>query len=197
MGWLMAVPAYTIDGVLPPFLGSDPGGDPAAMSPYIVTATEVVDRFGTTVGRRAIMKGWLDHRAALRPIGIMGGFQWLDGSFLEDKEPSDLDLVIFVTRPPGATDMAGWIRFLTTNHALLDRPTLKAQFKLDVLFLDLDGNREALISLTRYYLQLFSHQRQSFLWKGMLHVPLDNAGDDTGALAHLFAAASGPVGGQP
>ena len=83
------------------------------------------------------MKGWLDHRAALRATGIMGGLQWLDGSFLEDKEPSDLDLVIFVTPPPGATDMAGWRRFLATQSRPLDRPTLKAQFKLDVLFLDL------------------------------------------------------------
>ena len=84
---------------MPPFLGSTPGAAPSLMSPYDVTASEIVARFGTTPGRREILRGWLDHRAAMRVIGIDKGFQWLDGSFVEDKEPKISIWSFFRTGP--------------------------------------------------------------------------------------------------
>jgi hypothetical protein len=95
----MGIPTFTIDGILPPFMGLTPGDDPSQMSPYEVNAEEVVKRFCTSGPRRQILKGWLDHRNELRAIGIASGFQWLDGSFLEEKEPKDLDIVSFVHLP--------------------------------------------------------------------------------------------------
>src|SRR5438046_1296146 len=95
----MPIPAFNIDGVLPPFVGIDPGQQAAFMSPYEVTVAEVVGRFATTPDRRAILVGWLEYRAVLRAKGLRRGFQWLDGSFLEDKDPQDLDLMLFVQRP--------------------------------------------------------------------------------------------------
>ena len=35
------------------------------------------------------------YRAALRAVGFDRGFQWLDGSFVEDRVPKDLDVVSF------------------------------------------------------------------------------------------------------
>ena len=76
----MPLPAFNIDGILPPFVGPDgPGGAPEDLSPYVVTALEVVTSLGTSEVRKTILRGWLLHRAALRAVGFDRGFQWLDG----------------------------------------------------------------------------------------------------------------------
>ena len=65
------------------------------LSPYVVTALEVVTSLGTSEARKTILRGWLLHRATLRAVGLDRGFQWLDGSFVEDKVLKDLDVVSF------------------------------------------------------------------------------------------------------
>lgn len=173
----MPIPDFTIDGIIPPFSGIGPGGDPSSMSPYEADPLEIVLRFGTSEKRREILGKWLDHRTALRGIGFETGFQWLDGSFLEEKEPNDLDIVSFVYPPAGLTTEEQLTSFWNSNLGLLERNRVKSDFLLDAFFLDLSGNPEALVSLARYYLQLFSHQRESYLWKGMVQVPLEGAKD--------------------
>ena len=74
------------------------------MSPYAATALEVVTTFGDSPERQVILRGWLAHRAAMREAGFRKGFQWLDGSFVEDKQPRDLDIVTFLYRPTGVRD---------------------------------------------------------------------------------------------
>ena len=179
------IPKFTLDGILPPFLGSTPAGPHSQMSPYEVTAFEVVEHFGSTENRKEILRKWLNHREALRSIGIAQGFQWLDGSFLEDKEPKDLDIVTFIHRPPTASDEVAWRAFLMTHETLFDRASVKAAFQLDAFSLDLNGNPELLVSVARYFLQLFSHQRSTQLWKGMLQVRMEDAQNDMDALQLL------------
>lgn len=90
------IPAFCAAGVIPPFVG-----DPASLrprSPYAVSVRDVVERFATSTKRCDILRGWLDHRAAVHSLGIVDGFQWLDGSFCErliHREPNDIDLVTF------------------------------------------------------------------------------------------------------
>jgi hypothetical protein len=134
-------------------------------------------RFGTTDVRRRILNGWLDHRAALRGIGITEGFQWLDGSFLEEKEPKDLDIVCFIRLPQDASTEEEQFALWSENLGLFDRSPVKAGYFLDAFFIDLEGSPLTLVSLSRYYLQLFSHQRETFLWKGIIQVPLEDAND--------------------
>jgi hypothetical protein len=192
------IPEPTIDGILPPFTGGDPGGGPALMSPYEVGPVEVVQRFGTTDHRRGMLKGWLDHRGALRGLGVERGFQWLDGSFVEEKDPHDLDLVIFVHRPTSVHGAREWGLFLRANQGLFDRRGVKQAYSLDTFFLDMNGNPETLVSIARYLLQLFSHQRETYLWKGILQVRLEDTGEDGQAMALLTALANlAPTGGQP
>jgi len=173
----MSIPGFTIDGILPPFTGAGPGDDASLMSPYSVDALDFVIRFGVTDGRRKILNSWLDHRAALRNIGITEGFQWLDGSFLEEKEPKDLDIVCFIRLPQNVSTEAEIQALWTDSFGLFDRSEVKATYSLDAFFIDLMGSPEGLVSLSRYYLQLFSHQRVTFLWKGMIQVPLEDAND--------------------
>jgi len=174
----MPIPVFTIDGILPPFTGAGPGDDSAFMSPYQADALEVAVLFGTGPRRREILGKWLDHRSALRDLGFDAGFQWLDGSFLEEKEPNDLDIVSFFYYPTALSTEIQKISFWNSHLDVFDRQRVRASFLLDAFFIELEGAPETLVSLSRYYLQLFSHQRESYLWKGMVQVPLGNANDD-------------------
>lgn len=180
----MSIPAFTIDGILPPFVGADgPGDAPSAMTPYLVTAEEVAVRFGSTENRKNILRGWLDYRAALRAAGFVGGFQWLDGSFVEDKEPKDIDVMTFTYRPPILQDPAQRTPWIAAHGYLYDRAVVKQRFKVDAFPIDLNGHPETLVDATRYYGALFSHRRGDNLWKGMLAVRLENQADDWAAAA--------------
>ena len=155
------------------------------MSPYTVTASDVVTTLGITDERKQILRGWLSHRGALRGIGFVRGFQWLDGSFVEDKKPRDLDVLTFLYRPQGIQDINGLTQLLIANLNLFDRTQVKATYHLDFFPIDLNGCTETIVDLTRYYLGLFSHRRGDDLWKGMLQVRLEDINDDISALAAL------------
>ena len=182
----MPIPAFTHDGVLPPFVGRDgPGGAPEDMSPYVATATEVVTTFGHTTERKNILRGWLRHRAELRAAGFDTGFQWLDGSFVEEKEPKDLDVVAFLYRPAGIADGGALAKLMRTHADLFIRSRVKSEYRLDFFPIDLDGSSEVLVGLTRYYLGLFAHRRIDYLWKGLVQVRLEDEADDAAALTSL------------
>lgn len=182
----MPIPTFTIDGVLPPYVGPHgPGGASEDLSPYAVTALEVVSTLGWSNPRRTILRGWLQHRAALRLAGFDRGFQWLDGSFVENKDPKDLDVVAFLHRPSHVQDHLALSGLVNANLSLFDRAQVKAAFHLDFFPIDLNGSAETLVNLTRYWLGLFSHRRHDDLWKGMLQVRLDDPADDAAALCAL------------
>src|SRR5258707_13269006 len=95
----MPIPPFDSNSVLPPHLG-----DPRLsneISPYPCSSLELCDRFATSPDRVRILDGFLRLRALLRDHGMTDGFQWVDGSFLEDVEnaehrpPGDIDVVTF------------------------------------------------------------------------------------------------------
>ena len=182
----MPVPAFTIDGVIPPYTGVDGPGDAAdLMTPYEASPLEVVTRFATSVGRREILGHWLEHRRMMRLLGVDAGFQWLDGSFVEDKEPNDLDIVTFFRRPLDAQTSIEIGQLMRANPETFIRAPIKAVRRLDAMFVDLNGSSEGIIDATRYWCGLFSHRRVDDLWKGMVKVSLAAADED---LAGLFLA---------
>ena len=182
----MPIPSFTTDEVLPPFVGAQgPGGAPADMSPYIVTALEVVTHLGNTSSRSSILQGWLDHRAAMRSAGFGRGFQWLDGSFVENKTPRDLDVVTFLYRPPTIRDCRALNAFIGANPDIFDYKIVRNKYNLDFFPVDLNASPGIVVEMSRYYFGLFSHRRDDFLWKGMLQVSLDDPNHDHAALAAL------------
>lgn len=195
----MPIPAFTIDGVIPPFIGPHgPGGAAQDMTPYAVSALEVVHTLGGTDRRRAILIGWLHFRVQLRAAGIANGFQWLDGSFVEQKDPNDMDVVTFFRRPPNAQSDAEIALWANARHHLFDHATIKVNFLLDAFPVDLGGDVETIVNVSRYWLGLFSHRRVDSLWKGMLQVRLEDAADDAAAFAALAApATASTAGGTP
>ncbi len=184
-----AIPPYTGSGVLPPYVGADPA-QLAGVSPYETTLSELVVRFGTSQERKEILRGYLAHRQALMRFGI-NGVQWLDGSFVENIEmtqgrsPNDIDVVTFFVRPPNLRDPVAWAAFLAANEGIFKPPLAKAQFRTDPYYVDVSFGPLHVIEQASYWSGLFSHQRVTSLWKGLVKVWLDPQRDDTNALLLL------------
>jgi hypothetical protein len=178
------IPDHKPNGLLPPFLGTVPGESSDLMSPYPSTLAEFVAKFGTSAERRRILLGYLKHRAALRSVGITKGFQWLDGSFVEvmPREPRDIDLVTFYVAPPDWNEDD-----VVDRNKGLFRPRLaKKEYCCDPYFVcinsDLnDARAEAVVRLTSFWHGLFSHQRDSYTWRGIVSVQVATEDDDSDA----------------
>ena len=186
------IPPFTISGALPPFASGDPT-DPSTLSPYRTNLVKLVERYGTSPRRLQILAGLLAYRDGLMKIGIGSGFQWLDGSFLENvevtekRDPGDLDLVTFFRRPPNATATADMRQLAQSNLALFDPTQAKLNYSCDAYFVDLDVEVESVVDQTRYWFGLFSHKRTTFLWKGILQVELGDTNDEAAAMQLIQA----------
>ena len=173
----MVIPVFNESNVLPPFSGGSPAL-PTDLSPYTANMCEVIARFGGTPERKAILVGLLNFRQALRARGLTEGFQWIDGSFVENVEvsrgrpPADIDLVTFVRPPEDLKNDSQWASFVKATPELFNPRETKRRYLCDAYLVDLDGRGEILVENTKYWFGLFSHQRETSLWKGMLKVPL-------------------------
>ena len=181
----MPIPSFDgILNVLPPHLGNPI--EPDQHSPYPCTVLELCERFASSERRRDILAGFLRLREKMFAIGL-SGFQWLDGSFLEDieaqagRDPGDIDVVTFVARPAQVNDLNDLV---TTNEWLLDRNHTKTEYRVDHFLVALCTQPRRLVDMSRYWYGLFSHRRDG-VWKGMLCVELDEQRDDAAARRHL------------
>ncbi len=179
----MPIPFFDSNSVLPPHLG-----DPrtlAQLSPFPCTTLELCQRFSGSDSRVRILNGLLAFRAILAQTSFTG-FQWLDGSFLEDIEtsegrsPRDLDVVTFFDPQDAARYQEAQVRF----PILLDRLAIKTAHSLDHFFVNLTYNPMVLVENARYWSGLFSHRRNG-VWKGMLRLELLTPADDVLALNFL------------
>ncbi|MGN6479732.1 DUF6932 family protein [Luteibacter sp.] len=180
------IPEFNHSGVLPPFHGA--AHEFASRSPYFTDMTAVASRFTNTHERRTIFEGLLAYRKDLRAFGIEVGFQWLDGSFVEDVErvrsrpPADVDIVTFGFRPAHLKDDSDWATAVASAPELFSPHAAKLKYRCDAYFVDLSTDGSWLVDQTTYWNSLFSHQRDTSLWKGILRVPLE----DDSTLAEQF-----------
>ncbi|SHH76217.1 hypothetical protein SAMN05428958_107255 [Pantoea sesami] len=187
------IPSFSVSGVLPPFVGNDPTF-PAAQAPYRTSMTEVVQRFSFNLERIAILEGLFDYREKMRSLNVTG-YQWLDGSFVEDCEntrnrpPADIDVITFAYRPinqDGHYLNKDDFELLTDQHPeLFDPDDAKDTYKCDAYYVDFNQAPHSLASSVTYWCNLFSHSRINNLWKGIIQVELN--ADDTDAKAILSA----------
>lgn len=182
-----SIPAWNSAGVLPPIRPNAPGSSPDR-SPYLVDLAVLFDRFATSPERMAILDGLLRFRADLHAAGITSGFQWLDGSFLEQVEllegraPRDMDVVTFLALPPGLDQ-----RSLVQRHGtLFDQKHVKATYAMDAYFAVLGQPTDHWqVKNIAYWYSLWSHRRDG-LWKGFVQVDLDPSQDgDARAILNL------------
>lgn len=176
------IPKWNNAGVLPPIWPGEQGHS-YKRSPYHVSISDVINSFAFSQSRREILKGFLNYRNALYQGGILQGFQWINGSFIENVEilenraPNDLDVVTFFHLPHGMNQ-----KEMFQKHSYLfmtDR--IKQQFKVDgyicLLGEPMDTRHVQYIS---YWYSMWSHRRNG-LWKGFLQVGLSQNEDE---LAH-------------
>lgn len=176
------IPNWNSHGVIPPFNSIEPTG--VDRSPYIANLADVVLRFASTPKRIEILKGFLQYRAALHSVGIVAGFQWLDGSFLEEAErirnrsPKDIDVTTFWYLPDGKTqaDLAA------SNRQLFILGEVKRMYHTDgyMVCLSLTDKKklEFCLQQSHYWYGVWSHQRDTFRWKGFVQIdmaPQDDA----------------------
>jgi hypothetical protein len=172
-----SLPDWNNLGVLPPIRPSA-GGSSIDRSPYAVEPAILVDRLGTSSERRHILEGLFQFRAELARIGIVSGFQWIDGSFLEQIEliesrsPNDMDVVTFM-------DLAGLNQQLLLQQypTMFDHKQIKAQYTVDAYFVEL-GNPldQESVRKVSYWYSMWSHRRNG-IWKGFVRVDLGTEKD--------------------
>lgn len=190
----VAIPNWNLQGVLPPFNTLTPTS--TDRSPYTVTLTDFVLRFGTTPKRQSILTGFLEFRSVLHSVGLTTGFQWVNGSFLENIEtienrhPADIDLVTFFHLPIGQTQTS----LHKNNQSLFSHSLNKQNFHVDAYFITLNNNTpESLIGNSTYWYSMWSHRRNE-QWKGYLQIDLSPE-DDRSAKTNLDKMSN--LGGQP
>ena len=179
------LPQWSGVGVLPPVRPEWPGNSPER-SPYRVPIAGFVDRFATSPERMAILDGLLRFRGKLHELGIVSGFQWLDGSFLEQIEilesrhPRDMDVVTFFDIPTGENQLS----LFQKGGQLFDQKFLKATYAVDGYFSVLGQPVDARqVQRITYWYSMWSHRRDG-LWKGFVQVDL-NPSQDADARAVL------------
>ena len=169
------IPDWDFSGVIPPI---DDDEEPS--SPYEVSLRDVVMRFGDTDERRRLLRGLLDFRAELHNAGLVRGFQWIDGSFVENIEdvegrsPRDVDVVTFLYVPNPYTQES----FIQAFPSLFDHNGVKDIYEIDSYFVPLNQTRpENIVDWSVYWNSRWSHRRGDFLWKGYLQIDLASDGD--------------------
>tara|TARA_R110002012_G_scaffold213388_1_gene384519 strand:+ start:595 stop:1149 length:555 start_codon:yes stop_codon:yes gene_type:complete len=167
-------------GIVPPIRPNVEGHDPDR-SPYIINLNELIEALVFSQERADIVFGLLEYRKALHESGISTGFQWLDGSFLENVEdiesrpPNDIDVVTFFELPVGQDQNTYW-----GNHgALFDPVHTKKNYSVDAYpFVLRQVVTEQVIRMTSYWYSMWSHRRDG-IWKGFVQVVLDPDADIT------------------
>ncbi|HHM8031455.1 TPA: hypothetical protein ACRNPQ_006128 [Pseudomonas aeruginosa] len=179
------IPLWNHQGIIPPIDESNPTSPVRA--PYQTDVVQIVERYATTFERCDVLEGFLSHRAQIHRMGIASGFQWLDGSFMENVEllegrhPNDMDVVMFADIPK-AVEQALQPQDI---QMLVDNPWIKENYKVDFYLLPLSESPETLIEMAAYWYSIWSHRR-SMQWKGFLSVRLES-GLDQNALDLLRA----------
>ncbi|MBF0550439.1 MAG: hypothetical protein HQK60_07880 [Deltaproteobacteria bacterium] len=184
------IPPWNAQGVLPPVNPASPVS--VDRSPYLVPLADLILQYGTSPDRQAILKGLLGFRQALHQAGLVHGFQWLNGSFLEHIEsiesrpPKDIDVVTFYHPPLNITEES----LVSQNPRLFNAELTKEDYRVDAHFVQLDPQNtnsqdlEYLIELTTYWYSVWSHRRD-YLWKGYLQIELA-PDEDSSALENLL-----------
>lgn len=188
------IPNWSSRGVLPPINSADPTS--SDRSPYRVSLIDFVLRFGNTESRQEIITGFLNFRSALQASGLVSGFQWIDGSFvesiemIEERAPRDIDVVTFYYLPEGKDQET----LIQAAPRLFDPPATKEDYRVDAYFVQLNTDiPEPLVAQSAYWNGFWSHRRDG-QWKGYLQIDLSPA-DDQEAKTKLDSMVN--EGGQP
>lgn len=180
----MGIPDFDHNHVLPPHLGNPTRIE--HLSPYECTTLELCQRFSNTKERIRILKEFLRFRGKMDDLGIITGFQWIDGSFVENIEftesrsPRDLDLVTFY----GGLSSDKMISIKEIFPEFSNPRLSKSNYSIDHYPCDYTFSPLTTVQNTLYWTQLFTHKRNN-VWKGILSLQINTREDDILALEFL------------
>jgi len=147
---------------------------------------EICQKWGSDPVRRNILSGLLRLRQDLLAVGLQNGFQWLDGSFVEDCEsrnsrsPGDVDVITFfhpyILNPQAPTNLVA-----TLGNSVLT----KGQYQVHHMYVPLLLPPDQLVNHTHFWYGLFTHTKSDNVRKGILRVELNSPPEDAAATAHL------------
>ena len=188
------LPQWEPSGLLPVIDPKDPLEN--NRSPYRITLAELADRFGTTAHRQKLLLKLLDYRKALHDVGVNGGFQWINGSFVEDVEnrrgrgPADIDVVTFYSVPHICTveDMRGKAPYLFCRREVQH---LYGVDSLELVPLNLQPIDE-LIRMSLELSDVLSFTRQKCR-KGFVQITLDKYGSSDSIIRSMLERAIAPI----
>ncbi|MEG6029045.1 hypothetical protein UXO45_09590 [Enterobacter hormaechei] len=168
------IPSWNEVGVIPPMDMQRPTS--TLRSPYKTDIVKLVERYSFSPQRIEILRGFLRFRNELYKTGLTDGFQWIDGSFIEDIEltekrpPNDIDVVTFFNVAANDTQTE-----IVARNPNLFLPQMakwrKQEFKVDSYLQSLQVPNAQLVERTVYWYSMWSHRRD-LTWKGFLQVPL-------------------------
>ncbi|NEI70496.1 hypothetical protein GR212_13020 [Rhizobium lusitanum] len=157
---------------------------------------EFVQAFATSIERKSLLRNLIAYRALIATDGYERGYQFFDGSFVENVEvtrgraPKDIDVFTMLHAPQKYLDsFALWQGpgFQFWSSEIADQKLNKERFSLDTYALLIeDAPLDRMLEQVMYWYSLFSHQRDTFAWKGFVAVSFDRAQDDE-ALALIEA----------
>jgi len=159
--------------------------------------SEFAATFGTTPHRRVLIRNFIAYRSLLATDGYESGIQFVDGSFVENveviqgRDPKDIDVFSLLSVPKKYfSDSAAWHAngFPFWQNEIVDQAKNKDRFSLDtyaMLYEELQP--VSLIKNVIYWYGLFSHQRDTYAWKGFVAVLL-NPAEDKSALVSMGGA---------
>ena len=183
----VVIPPWNSRGVIPPVSGH---ATSAERAPYEVGLADLVRRFAVTPERSQVLEGFLKYRARLHAVGLVKGFQWLDGSFIENIEllekrsPKDIDVVTFYKLPKQQSQRKIQKKAPELFPATrAEHRALRSLLLVDAYTVDLDSKPTTLVRLASYWYSLWAHRRDQ-TWRGFLQVELDPA-EDAAAAAEL------------
>jgi len=176
---------FNMRGLIPPFYDSPTS---SIRSPYPISLARFVRQFSigcarfNTARRLSLLRGLLSYRKMLHDAGIIYGYQWVNGSFVTYKElmfneaPNDIDVLNIVILPEGDTQES----FSQNHNELFSTEDIKQSLHVDAYYLCLDPHQIELASLldqVNYWNNLWSHQRDTLLWKGYFQLDISPDGD--------------------
>lgn len=194
----MPIPHFADHGALPHFILSD-ATNPSCRSPYRATMLELVQHFCTSRTRANLLSGLNQYRKHLFDGGFSNGFQWIDGSFVENVEetqrraPRDIDVVTLYNRPAKYQDDSSSWASDYTNHLrreYFDTFAMKPRFNCDTYDIDLDAGGRPLVRNTTYWFGLFSETRNGSTRKGIVELALPKSSREFSAVELKIAELS-------
>ena len=170
----MTIPEWDPNRVLPPIHPDTPEGqedDSLYRAPYAARLEEFITRFANTPQRVHLVERFLAYRAALHQWGVTEGFQWINGSFVENVEQGSNPRI-----PRGINVVTFY--YGNGNNAfyrhLLNADTASQNFSADAYGIELERPLDTgTATLIGYLHGLWSHRKGDRIWKGFIQVDLE------------------------